>query len=137
MECIELNWLCKHMKKFKSSQASSISIVVLKTSKTQFFPMSWLTWNLDINFCVKDSSDKHYLNFLVIHSDLQWVDIYSISRNFSKFIYVWFNTHIYRNMLIDNGCRAMFLFAVFYKIGAMERNIYWFHVKLIFIVIFG
>ena len=35
------------------------------------------------------------------------------------------------------GCRTMFLFAVFFKIGALERNAYWFHVKLIFIVIFG
>ena len=34
-------------------------------------------------------------------------------------------------------CRTMFLFPVFCKIGALERNAYWFHVKLIFIVIFG
>ena len=26
------------------------------------------------------------------------------------------------------GCRTMFLFAVFCKIGALERNVYWFHV---------
>ena len=26
------------------------------------------------------------------------------------------------------GCRTIFLFAVFYKIGALERNAYWFHV---------
>ena len=31
----------------------------------------------------------------------------------------------------------MFLFADFCKIGALERNAYWFYVKLIFIVIFG
>ena len=35
------------------------------------------------------------------------------------------------------GCRTMLLFAVFCKIGALERNAYWFHVKLVFIVIFG
>ena len=35
------------------------------------------------------------------------------------------------------GCCTMFLFAVFCKIGALERNAYWFNVKLIFIVIFG
>ena len=35
------------------------------------------------------------------------------------------------------GCRTMFLFAVFCKIGVLERNVYLFHVKLIFIVIFG
>ena len=34
------------------------------------------------------------------------------------------------------GCRTMLLFAVFCKIGALERNAYWFHVKLIFTVIF-
>ena len=33
-------------------------------------------------------------------------------------------------------CRTMFPFAVSCKIGALERNAYWFHVKLIF-VIFG
>ena len=31
----------------------------------------------------------------------------------------------------------MFLFADFCKIGALERNAYWFYVKLIFIVILG
>ena len=31
----------------------------------------------------------------------------------------------------------MFLFAVSCKIGALERNAYWFYVSLIFIVIFG
>ena len=36
-----------------------------------------------------------------------------------------------------HGCRTMFIFAVFCKIGALERNAYWFHVKLIFTVIFG
>ena len=35
------------------------------------------------------------------------------------------------------GCRTMIIFAVFCKIGALERNAYWFHVKLIFIVIFS
>ena len=35
------------------------------------------------------------------------------------------------------GCRTMLLFAVFCKIGALERNAYWFQVELIFIVIFG
>ena len=35
------------------------------------------------------------------------------------------------------GCRTMIIFAVFCKIGALERNTYWFHVKIIFIVIFG
>ena len=35
------------------------------------------------------------------------------------------------------GCRTMFLSAVFCKVGALERNAYWFHVWLIFIVIFG
>ena len=35
------------------------------------------------------------------------------------------------------GCRTKFIIAVFCKIGALERNAYWFHVKLIFIVIFG
>ena len=33
--------------------------------------------------------------------------------------------------------RTMFIFAVFSKIGELERYAYWFHVKLIFIVIFG
>ena len=32
------------------------------------------------------------------------------------------------------GCCTMFLFAVFFKIGALERNAYWFHVKLIFVI---
>ena len=35
------------------------------------------------------------------------------------------------------GCRTMLLFAVFYNIGALERNAYWFQVELNFIVIFG
>ena len=35
------------------------------------------------------------------------------------------------------GCRTMFLFAFSCKMGALERNAYWFHVQLIFIVIFG
>ena len=35
------------------------------------------------------------------------------------------------------GCRTMVVFAVFCKIGSLEGNAYWFHVKLIFIVIFG
>ena len=35
------------------------------------------------------------------------------------------------------GCCTMFLFAEFCKIGALERNAYWFNVKLIFIVILG
>ena len=36
MECIVLNWLCKHMKKVRSSQ---VAILVLKWVK-QFFPVS-------------------------------------------------------------------------------------------------
>ena len=35
------------------------------------------------------------------------------------------------------GCHTIFLFAVFCKIGALECNVHWFHVKLIFIVIFS
>ena len=35
------------------------------------------------------------------------------------------------------GCHTMFLFAIFLRIGTLERNAYWFHVKLIFIAIFG
>ena len=35
------------------------------------------------------------------------------------------------------GCRTMVIFTVFCKIGALESNTYWFHVKLIFIAIFG
>ena len=35
------------------------------------------------------------------------------------------------------GCHTMFLFTVFCKIGALERNAYWFHVQLLYIVIFG
>ena len=37
MECIELNWLCKHMKKIRSSQPA---IPVLNGVKHQFFPGS-------------------------------------------------------------------------------------------------
>ena len=35
------------------------------------------------------------------------------------------------------GCRKMFPFSVSCKIGALERNAYWFHVELTFFVIFG
>ena len=36
------------------------------------------------------------------------------------------------------GCPEMYLFAVFCKIGALERNFYWFDVQLIyFIITFG
>ena len=34
------------------------------------------------------------------------------------------------------GRRTFFFFAFFCKIGALERNTYWFHVLLIFVVIF-
>ena len=38
MECIELNWLCKRMKKVKSSQASLSLNYRAEPGKTQFFP---------------------------------------------------------------------------------------------------
>ena len=43
-------------------------------------------------------------------------------------------TRIYESL---GGCRTMVIFAFFCKVGALERNAYWIHVKLIFIVIFG
>ena len=43
IECIELNWLCKYMKKVRSSQAA---ILVLNWVKTQFFPMSIVNLNM-------------------------------------------------------------------------------------------
>ena len=42
MECIELNWLCKHTKKVRSSEAASTEL-----SKTQFFPVN-LVNNIEI-----------------------------------------------------------------------------------------
>ena len=35
-ECIEVNWLCKHIKKIRSSQAA---ILWTDSSKTQLFPV--------------------------------------------------------------------------------------------------
>ena len=40
MECIELNWLCKHMKKVWSSQTSISMNSCTELSKTQFVPVS-------------------------------------------------------------------------------------------------
>ena len=40
MECKELNWLCRHMKKVRRSQASISRNSCPELSKTQFFPVS-------------------------------------------------------------------------------------------------
>ena len=40
MECIELNRLCKHMGKVRSSQASISINSCTELSKTQFFPVN-------------------------------------------------------------------------------------------------
>ena len=56
-----------------------------------------------------------------------------------------FTKVLYRSLLLNviyirarllQSCRTKLLFAVFSKIGALDRNAYWFHVLLIFIVIF-
>ena len=39
MECIELNWSCRHMKNVRSSQASVLINSWTELSKTQFFPV--------------------------------------------------------------------------------------------------
>ena len=41
MECIELNWLCKHIKKIRSSQPA---IPVLNWVKHQSFPVGIVKW---------------------------------------------------------------------------------------------
>ena len=40
VEYVKLNWLCKHMKTIRSSQASIAINSITKLSKTQFFPVS-------------------------------------------------------------------------------------------------
>ena len=48
-----------------------------------------------------------------------------------------FHTGVTRVLKSLAGCRTMFLFAAFCKIGAWESNAYSFHIKLSFIVVFG
>ena len=38
IECIELDWLCKHMKKVRTSEASISKSSCVELGKTQFFP---------------------------------------------------------------------------------------------------
>ena len=53
-------------------------------------------------------------------------------------LHSWISSSIQPRILESlAGCLTMLLFAVFSKIGALKRNTYWFHVKLVFIVIFG
>ena len=87
MECKKLNWLCKHIKKVRSSQAT---ILVLNWVKTQFFPVSivntttfWNAWdgknNMNINFafnisinikndnfrqCISQDTIREFLHFI-------------------------------------------------------------------------
>ena len=58
----------------------------------------------------------------------------SITVKFWKFLGLSVRTSIYESLA---GCRTMVIFAIFCKIGALERSTYWLHVKLIFIVIFS
>ena len=52
----------------------------------------------------------------------------------NKNIFTWLEPRMLANV---TGCRTMFPLAVYCKIGALKRNVYWFHVELVFIVIFG
>ena len=53
----------------------------------------------------------------------------------NKNIFTWLEPRMLANVA---GCRTMFPFAVSCKIGTIgKRNVYWFHVELVFIVIFG
>ena len=69
------NWLCKHVKKVRSSQAS-ISINCFELSKTQFFPNSnvkakglWLFWSLytKFPFAINQSDSNDFFNSTFIN----------------------------------------------------------------------
>ena len=96
------------------------------------------------HLCARPWSLLTILNFKLFHTiaDRHNIILMSllllVSETISKVKSMEKKLYLYTRILESlAGCRTMFLFVVFCKMGALERNAYWFHVKLIFIIIFS
>ena len=109
MDCIELNWLCKHMRKFRSNQSVIFVLNWEKHSFSLWVSLIWVSWGLRWNsVCIIFLCLQSY-NFRVSIKFLRIIHLVR-TQTFSKIEYFLPpDTHTYESFFGKFGVRAKWM----------------------------